>query len=113
MKQHEQTQQAVETVTRQYDDLRSQGVGHAEALNFITLEHGIIRPRLAAIINDHLAGLHGQSGTTVIGSSTMSTPAPREMPCESALRRPTHGGYPGDQVATVEVPDTFPEEWSR
>jgi hypothetical protein len=100
MKQYEQTQQAVETVTRQYDQLREQGVSHAEALTFITLEHGILRSRLATIINEHLAGLHGQSGRTVIGSSTMSTPATEH--------KPAHGGYPGKVTSSM----TFPEEWA-
>lgn len=96
MKQYEITQQAVETVTYQYDELRRQDVGHREALDFIVLEHGVLRAELAAIINDHLAGLHGRSGETAAGS----------VP-PAGLHKPCHGGYPGKVTTDLRIP----EDW--
>lgn len=110
MQDFENIQQAIDTVTRQYDDLREQGVDHRAALDFIILEHGIVsRGKLAAIINDHLAEVTGQSGTTVVGTASISHPA-----SPAAEHRPVHGGYPGKATTSLTVADILaakPEDW--
>lgn len=98
MTSYSNIQQAVDTVCQQYDELREQGIKHLDALDFLRLEHGVKRSKLAAIINDRDAGLHGTSGDTTYGAT--STP--------SSAYSPVHGGYPGQ----VGCPDTFPEDWS-
>lgn len=105
------TQQAVETITGQYDALRAQDVGHREAIDFIVLEHGLThkRAKVVALVNDHLAGIAGQSGEQT--TAVVSTPSTPLSP--AAQHKPAHGGYPGTvDPGTVSVPDTFPEDWS-
>lgn len=121
-------QHAVDTITRQYDDLTDQGVTHLAALDFIALEHGVPRHKLAAIINDRDAGLHGTSGETTTAAVANDAPKRRSFLARvqshpavvearqaeatiAGLDKPAHGGYPGVvDPGTVTCPDA-PPEW--